>query len=220
MGGRFGDGPIDRDADDAPVFSQDWHAKALAVTLAAGALGQWNLDVSRHSRERLSSKDYTRFSYYEKWISALASLLVEKGVITEEELISGQSDGHSNLSDRCLQPDAVYKVLSSGGPANRKGTAPKFAVGDRVTTKLPAGNAKVQGGHTRLPGYAAGMTGRIIAFHGCHVFPDSNAHGYGEDPKPLYSVAVPATELWGADANPSDDVVLDLWEPYLVSANE
>ena len=68
MGGRFGDGPVKPDDPDTPVFPEDWHARALAVTLACGSLGQWNLDVSRHSRERLSPQDYTRFSYYEKWI--------------------------------------------------------------------------------------------------------------------------------------------------------
>ena len=36
MGGRFGDGPVLPDGEDAPVFSQEWHGRALAVTLAAG----------------------------------------------------------------------------------------------------------------------------------------------------------------------------------------
>ena len=67
MGGRFGDGPINPEAEDAPVFAEDWHARALAVTLASGFLGQWNIDISRHARERLSPKDYSRFSYFEKW---------------------------------------------------------------------------------------------------------------------------------------------------------
>ena len=56
------------------------------MTLAAGALGQWNIDMSRHARERLSPQDYARFSYYEKWISALADLLVETGVLSLDEL--------------------------------------------------------------------------------------------------------------------------------------
>ena len=73
MGGRFGDGAVN--ASDDATFAQDWHARALALTLAAGALGQWNIDISRHARERLSPKDYTRFSYYEKWMGGLAELL-------------------------------------------------------------------------------------------------------------------------------------------------
>jgi len=219
MGGRFGDGPIVADAEDAPLFPQDWHARALAVTLAVGSLGQWNIDISRHSRERLSPKDYTRFSYYEKWTSALADLLVEYGIISEDELKSGQSSGPSPLSDRCFQPEAVASALAKGGPADRDGPKPKFAIDDPVLTVLPAGNANLQGGHTRLPAYAAGMKGRILAVHGCHVFPDSNAHGFGEDPQPLYSVAFAASELWGEAENPTDEVILDLWEPYFEAQN-
>ena len=55
----------------------------------------------------------------------------------------------------------------------------------------------------------------VTASHGAHVFPDSNAHGKGEDPRPLYTVRFAARELWGPDANPRDSVSLDLWEPYL-----
>jgi len=61
MGGRFGDGRIDPGHPDDPIYAQDWHARALAVTLAAGSLGQWNLDMSRHAREKLSPRDYTKF---------------------------------------------------------------------------------------------------------------------------------------------------------------
>ena len=219
MGGRFGDGHVTPDAEDTPVFPEDWQARALAVTLAAGSLGQWNLDISRHSRERLSPKDYSRFSYHEKWISALASLLVEKGVITLEELKTGESTGISDLATRCFKPSAVSESIAKGGPVNRPGPSSSFSVGQVVKTVLSAENQRTDGGHTRLPAYEAGKTGRIIAVHGCHVFPDSNAHGFGEDPKPLYSVAFSTTSLWGHAENPSDEVILDMWEPYLDAVN-
>ena len=67
----FGDGliPLPRDAENEvtnfePTFKYKWHAKAWAITLAAGALGEWNLDISRHYRECLPPKDYKNFSYY------------------------------------------------------------------------------------------------------------------------------------------------------------
>ena len=82
MGGRFGDGPVDPGPADAPVFAEEWHARALAVTLAAGSLGLWTLDASRHSRERLLPADYAVFTYYEKWISALCNMLVEHEVLS------------------------------------------------------------------------------------------------------------------------------------------
>lgn len=219
MGGRFGDGPVVPDAEDAPVFAEDWHGRALALTLAAGALGQWNLDISRHARERLSPKDYTRFSYYEKWISGLANLLVERGVVTTDELETLTSSGPSELAERKMLAEKVAGILSSGGPVDREGPAPAFAIGNRVKTILPAANPFVSGGHTRLPSYAAGHSGTVVAIHGCHVFPDANAHGRGEDPRPIYAVSFNAQELWGNQAEEGDEVILDLWEPYLEHAH-
>ncbi len=218
MGGRFGDGPVVPEPE-TPVFHEDWHARALAVTLAAGALGQWNLDTSRHARERLSPKDYARFSYYEEWISALADLLVEKGLLSEEDLAGQGGDAPHPLADRALKAETVAAVLAKGGPADRpSNVAPVFREGQAVRTLRPAANRLVDGGHTRLPAYAAGATGRILRLHGTHVLPDSNAHGLGEAPEPLYAVIFPASELWADPEHHRDEVVLDLWQSYLEPA--
>lgn len=216
MGGRFGDGPVLPEAADAPVFDQAWHARALAVTLACGALGKWNIDVSRHARERLSPKDYTRFSYYEKWIAGLADLLVETGVLTQADLMGQGSEGVHALAEKALRAEAVAGVLAKGGPANRDSKiAARFEPGAKVRTRHPNGNDLVSGGHTRLPEYAAGAIGEVLLQHGAHVFPDSNAHGLGEAPEPLYAVVFKASELWAHPEHPEDEVVLDLWQSYL-----
>ena len=98
MGGRFGDGsiPVPRDNDNEvtncePTFKHEWHAKAWAITLAAGALGEWNLDISRHYRECLPPKDYINFSYYEKWLAALTNLLIDKKLVSLDEPIANSS---------------------------------------------------------------------------------------------------------------------------------
>lgn len=219
MGGRFGDGPVVPEAEDSPVFAEDWHGRALAVTLAAGFLGQWNIDISRHARERLSPKDYARFSYYEKWISGLADLLVEKGVLSAEDLTLAEVDDTHPLSSRVLKAQNVSAALTKGGPADRPSDVPaRFEIGQAVLTAHPAANRLVDGGHTRLPIYAAGAKGHILQLHGTHVLPDSNAHGLGEAPEPLYAVVFPATELWADPENPMDEVVLDLWQSYLEPA--
>lgn len=221
MGGRFGDGAVDPgpDAASAPVFAEDWHARALAVTLAVGALGQWTLDASRFSRESLAPKDYARFGYYEKWIAAAADMLVAHGLLTRAELASGQADGESPLAGRALRADAVAAALARGGPSARDGAAAaRFAPGDAVRTRRPARNIHVPGGHTRLPAYAAGAPGRVIARHGAHVLPDTNAHGLGEAPEHLYTVALDAAVLWGAAEGAGDEVTLDLWDSYLEPA--
>jgi nitrile hydratase len=217
MGGRFGDGAVVPDPEDAPVFDQEWHARALALTLAAGALGQWNLDISRHARERLAPKDYSRFSYYEKWLAGLTDLLVERGVVTPAELV-GAAPAPSDLTNRRLPAARVAGVLASGGPTNRPGTEPRFQPGDRVQTRRRARNAHTPGGHTRLPSYAAGTTGTVILTHGCHILPDAHAHGQGESPEPLYTVAFAAADLWGQAEGAGDEVTCDLWESYLEPA--
>ena len=43
----------------------------------------------------------------------------------------------------------------------------------------------------------------IESLHGCHVFPDSNALGEGENPQWLYTVRFNARDLWGPDADPN-----------------
>lgn len=217
MGGRFGDGPV-RAQPDAPVFEEEWHARALALTLAAGALGQWNIDISRHARERLPPKDYARYSYYEKWIAGLTNLLVETGVLTVQDLAGGDVP-ESPLTVRKLGSESVAAVLAAGAPADRPSEeAPVFVAGDAVRTRHVSGNHLVDGGHTRLPSYAAGALGRILRCHGVHVLPDSSAHGLGDAPEPLYAVAFAAGELWTHPEHPRDEVILDLWQSYLEPA--
>jgi nitrile hydratase len=107
--------------------------------------------------------------------------------------------------------DAVPPALAKGAPTAREPTAPPlFAVGDVVRARVMNPT-----GHTRLPRYVRGRTGRIARVHGVHVFADSSAAGLGEDPRWLYSVAFAATGVWGPEAQAGDEVLLDLWEPYL-----
>ena len=214
MGGRFGDGAVVPEPE-TPVFHEDWHKRALAVTLACGAFGKWNLDISRHARERLAPADYARFSYYEKWMAGLANLLVEKGVVTRAEL-AGATAEPSPLAEKAWKPEQIAGILARGGPVDRpSNVAAAFEPGDAVIARPHAENQKVAGGHTRLPAYAAGARGRILRLHGTHILPDAHAHGLGEAPEPLYAVVFPASELWAHPEHPGDEVVLDMWQSYL-----
>ena len=44
-------------------------------------------------------------------------------------------------------------------------------------------------------------------------FPNSNAHGTGENPQHLYAVRFKARDVFGV--NTDDDLQADLFEPYL-----
>jgi len=205
---------------DEPVFAQTWHGRALAVTIAAAAHGKWNLDASRHARELLSPEDYASFSYYEKWISALADLLVQHGLVTEQELVNTKASQYSPPLPASLTAEKAQKMISTGGPTNRPlQVKPKFNLAQKVSTKTPEMVAIQPGGHTRLPGYASLKTGIITACHGGHILPDSHAHFKGEAPEPLYTVSFKASDLF-ATAHDKDEVRLDLWERYLEPAQD
>lgn len=209
MGGRDGFGPVVPESDE-PLFHAPWERRALAVTVAMGVTGSWTLDESRHARESLPPADYLASSYYEIWLAGLANLIRDHDLATAEELADGHAREPGRAVKRVLKAEAVPTALADGGPVDRPvETAPRFARGDRVRTRLDSPST-----HTRLPGYARGRPGTVEAVRGAHVFPDSNAHGKGEDPHWLYSVRFAAADLWGAETTASD-VFIDLWEPYL-----
>ena len=101
-----------------------------------------------------------------------------------------------------------------GGDCRRRlDTQTRFAVGQSVRTQTHG-----YCGHTRLPGYARGKIGVVHKINGGWVFPDSNAHGLGENPQHLYTVAFSGQELWGVNGDPNVSVFLDLFEPYLLES--
>lgn len=207
LGGTLGHGPID-DEPEGVTFHHPWEARAFALTLAAGAPGGWNIDMSRRARETLPN--YAELSYYEIWNAALEKLVVGSGLATDDEIAVGHSLVESDRDRPVLTADRVAAAMAHGGPADRAPTRPaRFAVGDRVRTR-----AESVAHHTRLPAYVAGHVGTIERVHGAHVFPDTNAHGLGEQPEWLYTVVFDATDLWD-DADAGQRVSVDAWESYL-----
>ena len=85
MGGMHGLGPIDREENE-PVFHHAWERRAFALNMAAGFLGDWNIDMSRYAREQMPPAEYLATSYYEHWLWGLERLLVEKGLLTRTEI--------------------------------------------------------------------------------------------------------------------------------------
>lgn len=218
MGGMHGFGPIDIESG-AELFHESWEATVLGLTLAVGALGEWNIDKSRHARECLPPGYYLTAGYYRIWLAALENLLVANELVTRQELQQGRALTPAKPVRAALQPDHVAPALLAGSPVLRSpvGTA-AFAPGQRVVVRNlhPAG-------HTRVPGYVRGHTGTVHRVHGCHVFPDSNAAGLGEDPRWLYNIRFDAAELWQdrrcePHAPLAGHVHVDLWEPYLAEA--
>ncbi len=213
LGGKQGLGAIDPEPEsEEPVFHSEWERRIFGITLATGMLGQWNIDQSRFARERQHPADYLRNSYYENWYEGLCKLLLENGLISEDELRNGNVSEPIARELRVPSRQDAEKILSSGGPTQMElDIPPKYQPGDKVLVKK-----NFTDGHTRAPAYVQGCIGEIVIHHGGHVFPDANAQGHlqGEH---LYAIRFSSEVLWGNDKDNSE-VTIDLWEPYLTKA--
>jgi len=210
LGGVHGFGPVEPEQNE-PVFHADWEKRAFALTLAMGTPGGWNIDMARFSRENRQPAEYLSMSYYQLWLAGLEALLKERDLVNDDEIVVGHALQPPKPVTRILSPGDVAQVLYRGGPTEREtNTKARFKAGDTVRAK----NINPLT-HTRLPRYVRGHLGQIERVIGCHVFPDSNAVGRGENPQWLYTVRFQARELWGEGADPSVTVSVDAWEPYL-----
>ena len=211
LGGRTGYGAVTPEAE-GELFHARWEPRALALTLAMGATGAWNIDQSRAARETLP--DYARLSYYQIWLAALTRLLAERGLALPDELAAGRALHPPVPVPRRLAAADVPTTLARGSPTLRASAEPpRFAPGDPVRT-----SATPPPHHTRLPGYARGKVGRVERRRGVHVFADCHAQGLGEQPQWLYSVVFDGAALFGPGAQPGLTVAIDAWQSYLEPA--
>src|SRR4029453_17346358 len=188
LGGMHGFGPVDREANEPP-FHESWEAAVYAIMRASLGTGQYNLDEFRHGVERMDPAHYLRSGYYEHWLDGIARVLVEKGVVSDQELaartafFAERPEAPVSAAVRAMPATPAPRLHWFAPEAARPATRPpRFPVGDPVRTP----NIHPTG-HTRLPRYARGKHGVIHRQHGTHVFPDSNAHGGGEQPEALSS---------------------------------
>ena len=81
LGGSPG-GPIDKTQHEI----EDWEHLADALTIVLDKKGVKTTDEHRRAQESLPPDLYGELSYYERWIAATEMLLVEKGILTREEI--------------------------------------------------------------------------------------------------------------------------------------
>lgn len=212
LGGLTNFGPVKPEPNE-PVFHEDWERRVFALNMV-GLAYVGPIDRARHVIERMDAVEYLTTSYYEHWLHGFTKLLEELGYVSAEEYATGKAQGKADLTHP--PPDAAMAegLIRGGIPATRDvAVNPVFSVGDAVHTR----NLEYRG-HTRLPRYARGKRGTVVAYNGCHAFPDTAAHDQGENPHPLYTVRFEAAELWGDDVTRKDCVYIDLWEAYLEPA--
>jgi len=181
LGGRQGFGKV-RYGVDAPAFHAAWEMRVNALYSLAVRAGIFNMDEYRHAIERMEPRHYLTASYYERALTSLLTLCIEKGLVTAEE----------------LQQRAQGAIpLAAAGAAGRSNAAhrERFQPGDLVRVK-----SDYVPGHIRMPGYIRGKSGRVVSESPAYPFPDAHAHGISAEAEPTYDVRFKSEELWPASA--------------------
>jgi nitrile hydratase len=233
MGGRtefFG--PVIRDLDE-PTFHEPWEARVFGMSFFLLPLLGHNFDIVRFAIEKLP-RDVYLSSYYRRWLGAFENLLVDAEYLAQGEVdarMAGSAGpkgrrhvpraGAAVISrllrgmarpefPRWIAGQALPRLLGTSRPTLR---GSRFAVGDRVRVREYQAEP-----FTRQPGYVTGKAGEIVAHHGATLFPDAVVVRRRATPQHLYTVAFEGTELWGADAEPDTEVLVELFESYLEAA--
>jgi hypothetical protein len=85
MGGRPA-GKVEPRKENDPHDYADWEHRVDAMAVLLGSRKILTVDERRRAIESLPPAAYDAMSYYERWTWALAQTLIQRGVITTEEL--------------------------------------------------------------------------------------------------------------------------------------
>lgn len=198
LGGRQGFGPV-RHSPAAQAFHAAWEKRVNALYALAVTRGVFNMDEYRHAIERMEPRHYMAAGYYERTLTSLATLCVEKGLVTHEEL-EQRAGGAFPLA-----------LPSAAGRSNAPGRE-AFKPGDRVRVRTD-----LVRGHARMPAYIRGKQGVVVGVSPAYPFPDAHAHGVQADDEPTYDVRFTTAELW-PDAADAALVHVGVFQSYLERA--
>jgi nitrile hydratase subunit beta len=203
LGGVQGFGTIPHtinSLDYKKVFKQDWeHLAYTLMFLGADHMKLFSVDEVRHAVERIEFRQHANTQYYERYVIATASLMVEQGVITQQEL----DDALGSHFKLAAAPRSNGRAAITGRPP--------FEIGDRVVVR----DERVTG-HIRAPGYVRGKQG-VVVHRTTEQWPFPDTIGHGDKSAILqssYHVEFNTRDVWG-DACDAGFVVVDLFEGYL-----
>jgi nitrile hydratase beta subunit len=199
LGGKQGFGRV-RHSPKAQTFHASWEKRVNALYSFAVKRGIFNMDEYRHAIERMEPRHYLSASYYERSLTSLATLCVEKGVVTLAEL------------ERRAQGSFPISAPSARGRSNVQART-SFQPGDRVRVRVDH-----VPGHVRMPGYIRGKTGVVVSESPAYPFPDAHAHGVEAADEPTFDVRFRAEELWPNSADPAL-VHVGVFQSYLERAD-
>jgi nitrile hydratase subunit beta len=195
LGGKQGFGRV-RYTPNATAFHAQWEVRANSLYGFAVRNGIFNMDEYRHAIERMEPRHYLGASYYERSLTGMATLCVEKGLFTQAEL------------ERRAGGSFPLAMPSAPGRTNVAAREP-FKVGERVRVRLDSAP-----GHMRMPGYIRGKEGVVVGVSPAYPFPDAHAHGVPSEDEPTYDVRFRAQDLWPDSSDPAL-VHAGVFESYL-----
>ncbi len=91
-------GPIDR-REHAPTMTER-RIDAMMMLLRQKPVPGIRSDENRRTIESLTPEFYENAAYYERWVAAMRMLMVEKGVLTEDEIQAKIAEVKARYGDR------------------------------------------------------------------------------------------------------------------------
>ena len=174
LGGKQGFGRV---LYPSPPHDETWEPLIRALSAFSVRSQIYNMDEFRHAIERMEPRYYISASYYERHLTAVATLLVEKGVVAREELES--------------LVDGAFPFAGPMGPGRQAAPPQSFAIGDKVRVK-----DEYVPGHVRMPGYIRGKAGVVVSISPPYPFPDTAGHGMLAAMEPTCDVRFRSCDLW------------------------
>lgn len=181
----------------------DWERRVDAMSVLLGAKKLLTVDHRRRNIEALAPEAYDAMSYYERWVASLGMSLIQRGIITTQE-----------LARKMLEVER-RGFHDMGGESAGQVDEAKFKPGERVRVlkAYPLG-------HVRTPFYIRGCTGTVERI--CGAFPNPEELAQMRDglpPQPLYRVRFLQNEVWpDYRGSPSDVVEVEIFQHWLESA--
>ncbi|MDP6690855.1 MAG: nitrile hydratase subunit beta [Alphaproteobacteria bacterium] len=171
----------------------DWPEWVDKFSVQISPPGHYDLsDAEAEAAEAVLSGDGKSINknYAVLWQTACENLLVEKGLLSRDEL------------------DAkLAEMRAAETPGD------DFAIGDQVRVRdvEPVG-------HAHLPLFLRGRRGVVVSRLGDFTFPE--VEGDGEEakargPQAVYGVRFTAREVWGPEAPARDSLNFSIWRDYL-----
>lgn len=190
-----------------------WEAQTDALVTTLISKGFLRVDELRRGVEALAPDFYESMAYYERWGVAITGIMLEKGVVTSQELVDA-------FAGDDISGDSVPQV-----------PLPRFEVGQTVWVRPEELRTRWRKPHLRTPGYVHGRVG--IVERVCGDFEDPELLAFGgilgtslvppasqaSHQQTLYRVRFKQADIWEHyDGSNEDTVDVEIFGNWLQSA--